>query len=296
MTELLKTHSNIAIVQRMTEQGSVEQLLAGNSQVPTLSSIQNLRRLSRQQGDLHSDDHIDIVMRSLQENRNFVRCVTSPEFSAILMMQEQVDVLRNWIEDTEYREAFLDATGDIVRSVEGKPVLHHVLLIQVMIPGNKNHIPFNLAEMLTESQTMKKITRFLEDVLEFIYKRVKKRNQLFHQVVTDKSFANIGAILQAFNDMNLTQYLEVCWEICNNDQKALLKGLTLVRLCSSHTCKTMSDEIQRHYSEYDVTVKLKSAIGLMFNIRDFTKLMQVFPVCSDVTEERNRDGESFGGS
>lgn len=258
----------------MTEQGSVEQLLEGHSQVPTLASLQNLRRITRQKTDLHSDDHIDIVMRSLEQNRDYIRCVTSPDFSAILMMQEQVDVLRDWIERTEYREAFLDATGDIVRSVEGKPVLHHVLLIQVKIPGNTSCIPFNVAELLTESQTMKKITRFLEDVLEFIHQSVSKRKQLFHQVVTDKSFANIGAILEVFNKINLSQYLEICWEICINGQQALLKDLTLVRLCSSHTSKTMSDDIRRHYSDYEVTIKLKSAIGLMFNIKNFEKLLQ----------------------
>lgn len=36
----------------------------------------------------------------------------------------------------------------------------------------------------------------------------------------------------------------------------------------------MSDEIRRHYNDYEVTMKLKSAIGVMFNIRDFKKLLQ----------------------
>lgn len=271
---LMSSHSNLAIIQKFTENGNKDQLLAGNSQVPTLASLQNLRNISRRQYDLHSDAHVDIVMRSLEVDRGFIRNVTAPDFSAVLMMQEQVDVLKAWIETTKYRQAFLDATGDIVKMVEKSKVLHHVLLIQVKTADDKNSIPFNLAELLTESQKMRNITRFLEDVLDFIHEKISKRKQLFHQIVTDKSFANMGAILQAFNNMNLSEYLEVCWRIVNDGQHDLIKGLTLIRLCSSHTCKTMSDEIQRHYTDYDVTMKLKAAIGVIFDIPDFQMLLE----------------------
>lgn len=51
-----------------------------------------------------------------------------------------------------------------------------------------------------------------------------------------------NAILRSFNNINLTGYLDLCWRILKGDidGKRDFKTLVVVRLCSSHTTKTMS--------------------------------------------------------
>lgn len=136
---------------------------------------------------------------------------------------------------------------------------------------------FCLSELISASQTMKTITDFLNRAQDTIKEDCQKDFSLmFHEIITDKSFANIGAIVRSFNDMNLTEYLDICWKILKGDVKAKkdLKALVVVRLCSSHTTKTMSDLLKKHFKDRAVCFKLASLIGIMFNIGDIDLLLE----------------------
>lgn len=109
---------------------------------------------------------------------------------------------------------------------------------------------------------------------------------MFHEIITDKSFANIGAILRAFNDQSVTEYLELCWDILTasnkKDRKAAneeLEKLVVVRLCSSNTCKTMSDLVHRHFKDKKMAFTVCTMIGPLFNfcvLEDALKYAECF--------------------
>lgn len=275
--EKLKTQSNAKIIDGFIASGSLVQNLAGLSQVPSKSSIRHFRQSILKKSDLHEDALKDLILRSLGPNKDFVRSLDVINFSVLLMKDTQLDVLQLWIERNKFRRASLDATGSILRSIDqGPPLLHHVLLIPVQVADDENSMPFNLAELITSSQSMMTIKHFLENVGKLVNDH-KPTKLMFHEVVTDKSFANIGAILMAFNNLTLTDYLNKCWDILTiTDKKQknkAIKGLTVVRLCSSHTCKTMKDLVGVHFKNKSENLTVCGMIGHMFNINDLTMLL-----------------------
>lgn len=278
MIQKLETQSNTKVIDSFIANGTITQSQAGHSQVPSRSSILHMREDILTRYDLHQDALMDLVLRSLGPNKDFVRFLDIANITAILMKDTQLDVLQLWIEKTKFRRACLDATGNILASIcKGSPLLHHVLLIPVRVADDNVSVPFNLAELITCSQSMLTIKHFLENVLKLI-RGHKTTKLIFHEVISDKSFANIGAILMAFNNLTTTAYLDKCWKILNMDNKKeqskAIKYLTIVRLCSSHTCKTMRDLVRLHFKDKRLELTVCGMIGHMFNINDFEMLMK----------------------
>lgn len=273
----MKVHSNTQLLRGMKEKGSIEQLVAGHSQVPSKAALYNLRFQTRKELDVCDDPLLDMVSRCSDRNKDFVRHVSFPPFTAFLMKQKQAQSFQTWHMRTDFRRAYLDATGSILAKMRDSVLLHHVLLIQMKIADDNNHTPFCLSEIISASQSMRTITDFLTRAQDTIKEDCQQTFSLmFHEIVTDKSFANIGAIVRSFNDMNLSGYLDLCWKILQDDVKAKkkLKTLVVVRLCSSHTTKTMSDLLKKYYKDREVCFKLASLIGIMFNIGDIGLLLQ----------------------
>lgn len=168
--------------------------------------LQNIRREILGERDLDPDALKDLFLRSLDPLKDYIRSLDTAQFRVIQVMKEsQVEVYRRWNESCKLRRAYLDATGNILRK---------------------------LAEMITETQTMLSIKSFLEFVKSIIENRFGTA-QLFHEIVTDKSFANIGAISMAFNSMTLTKNMKVCWTIASEPnpkkQKRQIRNLTVIK-------------------------------------------------------------------
>lgn len=128
------------------------------------------------------------------------------------MKPSQAHIFANWYDRTGFQRANLDATGNIIaKIVDEKPLLQIVLLFPTYISNNPSSTPFNLSELVTSSQTMQVITDFLQFTIESIKSDTGREfSPMFHEVISDKSFANIGAILKSFNDQSLSEYLDLC--------------------------------------------------------------------------------------
>lgn len=169
--------------------------------------------------------------------REYIRSLDKAQFLIILMKDSQLEVCQRWVESCKLRRAYLDATGDILRklSLNSPQLLHHVLWVPVYVANEKSSVLFNLAEMITESQTtLPPIESFLDFVQRLIESRVAT-TPLFHEIVTDKSFANIDAISKAFNSMSMTEDIRKCWIIASEPDKKLQETFC----CAS--CRPSSD-------------------------------------------------------
>lgn len=94
----------------------------------------------------------------------------------------------------------------------------------------------------------------------------------FHEIITDKSFANINAITCAFNTKTLPQYIEECFNILTNPHlyKQQNDSLVIISLCSSHTTKIMRDDVREFFAENNN--EICRMIGNMFKIKLFSIL------------------------
>lgn len=278
VTKQMLTQSNLQVKADFISKGEVKQIAAGYSQVPCDSALQLVRREILKNQDLDRDDLTDVFLRSRAPLKGFIRHLDVVQFCAYLMKDVQADIVLKWYHSNQFRRAYIDATGSIVRPlVKGEPILHHVFLVPIQVADDDHTTLFNVAEMVTKSQSTSTIAHFLEFIIGMLNKNTKL-TQIFHEVVTDKSFANIGAILRAFNSMTLTEYLHKSSEIARlpdkTAQKKMLRGITVVRLCSSHTCKTMRDLVRDHFKEIATAEIICELIGHMFNITDFKMLLE----------------------
>lgn len=80
-----------------------------------------------------------------------------------------------------------------------------------------------------------------------------------------------------FNNLTLTEYLDKCWDIMQftnaKQRNKSIKGITAVRLCSSHTCKTTKDLIGVYFRNKSENINVCRMIRLIFNIIDFELLL-----------------------
>lgn len=217
-----------------------------------------------------------MVKRSLEPN-SFVRRLTLPAFTAIIGSNCQLEAFLQARRLSNFMRMSIDATGSILKQINGKKLLHHVLVTAIRVGIDKNCVNLNVLEMITEDQSAHNVCEFLE----FFLRQLKSLNVPksildlpVHEMVMDKSFANIGPICKVFNKMTISQYLQICHDVLSdpeNSQK-VLKSLVIVRLCSSHTCKTMLDDIRKFYSKEHVITVCK-LIGTIFNIKSYEEMI-----------------------
>lgn len=275
ISKRLTNTSTAKLRRELTAEGNATDLNAGLSTVPSQAALYNLRFNNRLKDDLDGDPLIEVVKRSVGPNNDYIRQLhLLPDFKLLLLKSSQASVFANWYDSKDFRRANLDGTGSIVAKLQdGNPLLHHVLLFPIYVGDNKRSTPFNLSELVTSSQTMQTITDFLKFTIQLVKSDTGREFcPMFHEIVSDKSFANIGAILKAFNNQSLTEYLEVCWAIltahtkpAKRKAKEQLESLVAVRLCSSHTCKTMNDLVHRHFKDKEMVFTICTMIGPLFN-------------------------------
>lgn len=84
--------------------------------------------------------------------------------------------------------------------------------------------------------------------------------------ITDQAWTNIFAILRANNNMTMTQYLNICYEVLITSLFSDL--LVVLRFCTSHITKNILDEV-RKYFRGDQLKQICRMIGPMFNFIDY---------------------------
>lgn len=108
--------------------------------------------------------------------------------------------------------------------------------------NNSHHLRFNLSEFISEDQHAATIEMHLRYLDNMIQTTAPKNLQLIHEIVVDWSWAEINAVIRAFNNISVKEYLDVTFDIIrNNDNMKLSKMVTLLE-CSSHLTKTIKNQ------------------------------------------------------
>lgn len=140
---------------------------------------------------------------------------------------------------------------------------------------NKHHKRFNLAEFISESQTTLSIEQHLRYVFAMIKSVVPPTMQLLHEVVVDWSWAEINAVVLAFNNMSVKVYLQLTFEIIVEEKAEKLKDIVILRECSSHLTKTMRGIGKKYFPEYETRSVVYQLLGAIFNCKTLIELLKV---------------------
>lgn len=219
------------------------------------SVYRTLRSEQVSKNDRNKNDFFDLI--ELQNDHpEYINTVGSP-FHIYIFSKEQTTVLSG------FKEAILhlDATGSIIRHPckENKRVYYYAGVIQ--IPLTKRVCP--IFEMVTSNHDAGSISAWLFN-FKLYYLTNKNRWPAFTRVVVDFSFAFINAVILAWNNIDLSTYLQVTFEFVHQN-KELPPNFIFIHLCCFHIFKLMSTLISDLYPEQDQKI-LKELVALAFNL------------------------------
>lgn len=220
--------------------------------VHPLSVYQKARSDVLARNDLSKNSVTEIQEKARIERMNgelFIQHISTLPFSVILFSEENFKILHNALKISNNIQGHLDATGGIVRRVSQNSLLNHCLVFPIKSnSANNTHCVIVLAELITEDNCSYNIENFLR-LVKSKYQLLFKNEKMLRSIVTDKSYANINAIIQSQNRLTLLEYLEKMYE--GRFDRSKINDITFVFLCSSHLAKIWLSDIRKWFKHMD---------------------------------------------
>lgn len=180
-----------------------------------------------------------------QSNDPYIQNTGLP-FHVYMYTEEQINVL-----DKNDVIVHFDATGSVVRKpkdIQCKRILYYAIVV------NKNGTILPIAEMITAVHDTVTISIFLKTFRHFV--RIKRFAwPLFSIIVVDWSWALINAIMNEWNNMTVSEYLEKVYTTLNKKEK-IDSNLIIVHSCCAHFQKRISSTIHNKFSKYSKSKNL----------------------------------------
>ena len=233
--------------QELLEHTPDNDLKDGNaSGVPTLDVLRHAAAEARFSDRFSKNPNvdIDIIMKTTraadvtsEKVLGYVHTNSIEPFKVHIFTEE---LLRYFSKNTS--AIHMDATGSVVNKVNGKDVYCYAIVAS----DDEGSYPLGL--MLSNSQTTVSITHFIQH-LNDSYKTITRKDMRPTAVVTDISWAMIKAGLLALNKMDISQYLESCWQAT---VKAESPSMITFSMCRAHIAKGWSCMLKSHIADKKV--------------------------------------------
>lgn len=234
----------------------------------------------RSDEDLDKKDAInDVILRFRTKQLNNIAEVAlyttdkGERFRMILTTDQAIETLKRYLMNKDiqpFKRLLLDATGKITAPVHGSSaLLHHVLLAPIQKQeGDEECWLFPVGEMVTDDQTGKNISHFVNHILDRLSAATRK---CLHQIGTDDSWANVHAIISATPGMTVTKFLKLSFDVFRGEEpsKELLDTIAPA-YCFSHLSKNWKNDIMAQYGKDASTVRhtVRAALTVITTIAD----------------------------
>lgn len=205
------------------------------------------------QNDNSKDDIEDIYLEMVKDNSNsgkWIHRLSRHPFYVITQGKLQVDVLKAMRTrfPTNELTVCIDATGGLVRKPQTvtKALYYYGLVLPVYNTDlNEPSTPMALSDMVSSSHDIETISNWLLAVRIYFTKELNMW-PIFNNIVTDFSFANLNSIMDIFNHMTITEYLNISYEWIHNRRAFRLeKNLTKVFLCCAHLMHIIKTDVTK---------------------------------------------------
>ena len=176
--------------------------------------------------------------------KGFVQSIRSDPFGLLMTSNFQIKI---WsiIQETA-PILFFDATGSILKDIPGES---KILLFSLVAHDPKNKLILPIGEFFTNSLTSRTVSNYLSEFKDLIASNVhfKVANKFPKIFVLDFTWANINAVLEAFNKVTIYQYLQWAQEIiCNGNFKIYNLINVKIFLCSTHFLKIVIQKAKKN--------------------------------------------------
>ena len=269
--EELKKKSIGEVYRAAVSSDKAEDLQEGITAVPNRNILKMIRRDMMKTNDLHLNPVIDVMLRAEAEDidKRFINLSVSP-FRCSLISEAQVVSATTNVKHQgalQLRRLHFDATGSILaKNAKENPEMMLYFLIFPLKTNieNKYNLRFNLAEFISETQTSFAIEVFLRNVVNLIERVNGTSFQLIHEIVIDWSWAEINAVIKAFNNMTVKDYIQECYNLMITTDKTM-DGFVTVLECSSHLTKNMLTDIKKYFDSYEDQKTICRMLGKLFD-------------------------------
>lgn len=102
---------------------------------------------------------------------------------------------------------YFDATGSVLKPIEHQPA---PFLYSIVFHDSIQKFILPIAEFFTTSQTMDTIAEYLFSLINIL---TRLSIDIAPIIVTDNSWALIGAVMRVFNSCDTSKYINWCYEI-----------------------------------------------------------------------------------
>lgn len=226
-------------------------------QIKSDTVIRKVRSEARKSLCRDDNDLIDLfLMRT--DHPEYVMQVSSP-LNVKIVSKEQLKICGNSSDSVLY----FDATGTVVRSqFAEKKILYYCGVVIVKNLGKLCPV-FEMISCEHDTETIYdlfiRVTRYSVNV------GMKLKFNVF---VSDFSYATIHAACQAFNNMTLLQYLEMCFYALKTHVSMATK-FKRIKLCCAHFMKNVCKHILESVKCSSNTSFFKEIVACAFGLRNF---------------------------
>lgn len=236
------------------------------------SEDRNKQRLILENGDLNDVVQLYTVLNKNKKDPYF-RYLAFP-LTAHLYCEEDLECM----DGTEPMILHMDATGSLIRM---PTVLKNGKIFEYDIVSKHTDEIVKLATMITCKHGIPSISTFLKNYRAFIEETVG-RWPFANAMVVDWAWASIHSILHEWNNLDVTQYLQILYDYCyhisyNDSRSKIPKGLTIVKICYSHFMKIVATTIDEKFTQHaDFRHILIECLALLALSKDLRKTDELF--------------------
>ncbi len=264
-----------------------------------------IRHEALRKNDLHTDDIKDLEMM-MDGDKGFIDRVIKKPFAVYVLSKAQCSVifkLSNDFPDKE-RVGHLDGTGAVILHPflhEGgvKQIYYYACVVNVKMGTDPIGTLIPIFELVSECLEAVFLADWVFAFKTYFRSMYPKQRSPFQRIVVDKSYALIHAVLEGFNDMCLTEYLLVLYEIISGNSSMasiLFKKIVKLHLCYTHLSKVFSKNIlkafglKKHSNESRF---LKEILQFLAKSKGYDVIKNAFHHLATlfVTEFHNKDVE-----
>lgn len=204
--------------------------------------------------------------------KGFVQSIRSDPFGMLLTSTIQLKIWSMIQEDAPI--LFFDATGSILKDIPGQS---KILLFSLVAHDKKNRLIVPIGEFFTTSLTSRTISNFLSEFKDLMAINLHSRvlNKFPKIIVLDFTWANINAILEAFNKVTIFQYIQWAEElICKGNYKVNNLMNVKIFLCSTHFLKIIINKVKKAKTSIDIQISKDFIV--CFSLLQNSKLLKQF--------------------
>ncbi len=256
-------------------------------------TIYNLKQEALKYFDLDPDHIKDLTKLKKQQEEGvankvegaeqYIRWVVADPFVVMIFSDEQMKVIHDLMKEGVQIVLHVDATGSVVAQPDGidTKVYYYVASVALTIQDEEEKLLFPVMEMISSSHDAFTISTWFNHFSSEFYKKYDC-HPLFHDFVTDFSFAILNAAAKSFNGTDLIDLINKIYEVITATNPSCPPSLLkfLIHICCNHFMKTTTKDINLYFpvtqSSNIVRVFLKETLAMFFNLSTMESITEAY--------------------